>query len=37
MPAKISFINVIAIIGGSAIIAFGMNYFNLANGRQRGG
>ncbi|MZQ84200.1 DUF2179 domain-containing protein [Paenibacillus sp. 5J-6] len=37
MTAKINFINVIAIIGGSAIIAFGMNYFNLANGLAEGG
>ncbi|NOU89647.1 DUF2179 domain-containing protein [Paenibacillus sp. LMG 31460] len=34
---RIKWINIAAIIGGSAIIAFGINYFNLANGLAEGG
>ncbi|MBP1962182.1 uncharacterized membrane-anchored protein YitT (DUF2179 family) [Paenibacillus aceris] len=37
MPVKINGVNILAIIAGSAIIAFGMNYFNLANGLAEGG
>lgn len=34
---RIKWINIAAIFGGSAIIAFGINYFNLANGLAEGG
>ncbi|KRE34005.1 YitT family protein [Paenibacillus sp. Soil724D2] len=34
---RIKWINIAAIIVGSAIIAFGINYFNLANGLAEGG
>ncbi|MEC0230724.1 YitT family protein [Paenibacillus alba] len=37
MEHTIKWPNIAAIIGGSAIIAFGMNYFNLANGLAEGG
>jgi uncharacterized membrane-anchored protein YitT (DUF2179 family) len=37
MINRIKWINIAAIIGGSAIIAFGINYFNLANGLAEGG
>ncbi|WP_261301286.1 YitT family protein [Paenibacillus andongensis] len=37
MLIRMKWMNIAAIIGGSAIIAFGINYFNLANGLAEGG
>ncbi|MGO4273358.1 YitT family protein [Paenibacillus sp. TAF58] len=37
MVNRIKWTNIAAIIGGSAIIGFGINYFNLANGLAEGG